>query len=169
MFGSMVTATPLDRAREQDCALELSCLRLQRVSFESRQPHRRGHHASRSRGRPAAGVADERHVARLDHFNGQLVERPAAAELERLGMHVAQSDRLHLFLRPRDGALVRGRVGQPRANHGGEVVERLEHLRAVHAFGADLLDHAEVDLVLPAFAGGRSHSGAERRHGNESD
>ena len=39
------------------------------------------------------GIADQRHVARLDHFDRDLVERPAAAELERLGVH-ARSGRI---------------------------------------------------------------------------
>ena len=48
------------------------------------------------------GYPIKRHVARLDHLDRDLVERPAAAELERLGVHLAQAHRLHLFLRPRD-------------------------------------------------------------------
>ena len=72
-------------------------------------------------------------------------------------MHLAQAHRLHLLLRPRDRPLVRGRVGQARADRGDQVVEGFEDLRALHAFGADLLDHAEVDAVLRrSESGGRA-------------
>ena len=81
----------LDRAGEQDRALQFSCLRLHRRVFEARHPDRRGDDASGGRRRPALRISDQRHVARLDHLDRDLVERPAAAELTRLGVDVAQA------------------------------------------------------------------------------
>ena len=59
----------LDRAGEQDRALQFSGLRFHRRVFEARHPHRRGDDASGGRRRPALRISDQGHVARLDHLD----------------------------------------------------------------------------------------------------
>ena len=57
----------------------------------SGKARRRTRRSSPTRGRaPRFRVSDERHVSRLDHFDRELVECPAAAELERLEAGVAR-------------------------------------------------------------------------------
>ena len=55
------------------------------------------------------------------------------------------------------------RVRQPRADGCYQVVKSLENLGTLHAFGADLLDHAEIHAFL------RGEDGAEHGHAKRSD
>jgi len=75
-------------------------------------------------------------------------------------VHVAEAERLQLFLRPRDRALVCGRVREARADHRRQVIERLEHLRVFHALDANLFKRAHFL---------RGKAGAERCHTKEND
>ena len=99
---------------------------------------RRGDDVAGGRGRPAVGVADERQVARLDHFDRQLLERPAPAEVPRLLVDVGEPRGGESIAREVGGAPERGRVGEPRTDLGGERLEDRRDLRVLQPLGADL-------------------------------
>ena len=64
-----------------------------------------------------AWEADERQVARFDHFDRQALQLPASAELERLGVDVGKPVGAQSLLRPLDGPPMGRRVRQARADH----------------------------------------------------
>ena len=136
------------RLREDDGAFELSgeCGDLFRALAADR--HRGRRYLSGHCGRPAVGVRDEREVARFDHFDRELLQLPAAAELPGLQVHVRQPVRRQPIPRPLHGALVRGRGGQPRTDVDGKVTEDGGGLGALESFRADARQHVPLGRRL---------------------
>ena len=133
-----------DRLRHHDRAFQGIAHRLDLVRGLAGEPHRRGDDLAGGRRRPALGVANERHVTRLDHLERELLERPAPRERPRLEARVGQAVRRQSIPREIGGAFVRGRPGQARADVDGEHVEHWADLRALGPFGAHLREHVPI-------------------------
>ena len=97
-----------ERLREDDRALDRALHRLELFGRLVAREHRRSREFARRRRRPAVRVGDDRQVARLDHLHDDALRFPAATELPRFEMRVAQTEVGEPRLRPLRRALVRG-------------------------------------------------------------
>ena len=100
------------------------------------------------RRRPALGVADERHVARCNHLDGQPRQLPAASELEGLELRALEAHRRELLPCPFRRGLVRRRSCQPRSVDGDEAAVELHDLRSLEAFLPNPFDRWSIDGIL---------------------
>ncbi len=137
-IGICSTAAPFNGA----------CMRREIGRRLAGQEHGRSDHFTRRRGTPRFGVSEQRHVAGLDHLDGELVELPAPAELPRLEPRVRQPVLRRHLAHVVGGALVRGRRGEPRADRVHQHVEHRLDLRSIHAFVFDLRDDRGVNGLL---------------------
>jgi hypothetical protein len=134
-----------DRLRHDGRALELRLHALDVFrGLAGERHHRRDDFPFRRRA-PRLRIPDERHVPRFDHFEHELVERPATAELERLEPRVRETPADQLVARPLGRAFVLRRSGEPRTDHVDELIERRLHARSVQPLVANLRDDGEVD------------------------
>jgi ethanolamine ammonia-lyase small subunit len=100
------------------------------------------------RRRPRDGDRAQRQHARRDHARLDALDRPAAAELEAFGVHVRESERAELLLRPLLGRAHLRRVRHAAADAIGEVRGRRRDLAVVERFVDDAIDHRMIDLCL---------------------
>jgi hypothetical protein len=91
--------------------------------------------------------------------------RPAAAELERLGAHVAEAPLAELGLRPALRLTHAGRVGQPSADPVGEVKGMVHHLALSGALGDDPVDLGSADVLRESRGGEHERKGGQRNGG----
>ena len=139
--------------------LSLDAHLVERVVRQAGDQDRRADDVAVRRRRPRVRIADHRREARLGHL-----ERELLSSHPRPNGHVSKCTSAsphadEVIARPRRGAHVRRRRGEPRADHRRERVDHRPRVRAVQAFVADLGDHGAVERFLRA----------ERRGGDEGD
>ena len=118
----------LQRLAQHNRAFELAAHLLDFLLLFITEKNRRAGQFTCGRGRPRFGIADERHVARLDHFDGEFVERPAAPEFPRFLARIVEAPGFEFGLRIIGGGFECGRGRQTRADVFGEVAEGLDNL-----------------------------------------
>ena len=123
---------------EHDGAANLARMRLHGIDVrEIPDVDRAHHHVTGGGWRPRLREGDERKISRLGHLQGEFLQRPSAAVGPRLGVDAGQAITAQGGRRPVDGLLECRAARESWADDVGEVVEQLEHVRAVHAFVAD--------------------------------
>ena len=134
---------------EQHLALQLALPLLQVFLLAQLGEHRLAFHRSFGARRPCFGQRVQRHHPRAEHLHPGVAEFPAAANVvDGLVVHFGQAPLGELGARPRVGLRHRRRVGQARADHIGEVVQRRHHLRALEGLLTDAAGHVEIDRFL---------------------
>ena len=134
---------------EQHLALELALPLLQVFLLAQLGVDRLAFHRTGGTRRPRLRQRMQRHHPRAEHLDAGVIEGPAATEiLHRLVVHVGQSPLAELGTGPAVGFRHRRRIGQARADHVGQVVERRHHLRTLERFLADAPGHVEIHPLL---------------------
>jgi hypothetical protein len=150
------------RLRQDDGAFQLWSERGNLLGALPRDQHGGAGDVAGGRARPGVGVAEQRQVARLDHLNRQLVERPPPAEGPWLDVNVGEAVRLQPIAGPVDRPFVRGRRRQTRTDVDRQVIEDRRRLRSFHAFRADARQDITIGWRLRR--GGRE--ARQRKNGN---
>ena len=95
---------------------------------------------TRRRRRPGLRITDQRHVTRRDHLDGEFLQRPAMAKLERFQARIRESPLPQVFDRPARGFKMRRGSREPRTEHVGQAMENHGGFGAAHSFGLDRID-----------------------------
>ena len=103
---------------------------------------------SGGRGRPRIRIGNQRHVAGSRHLHRDLLQRPAAAELERLEPRVGEPPLGEALARPARRLHVRRGAGQARADRVAEREIQLLRPRTLKPLLPDAGGHLEVDGFL---------------------
>src|SRR5205809_6107407 len=77
--------------RQDNCAAQALVEALDFDGCTIADVDRRARQDTGGRGRPRLGIPDQRHITRRDHLDGEFLERPPAAELERLQLWILKA------------------------------------------------------------------------------